>query len=120
VPCTYLAQRHPDYFEAPNEFRADRFVDKKPDPYAWIPFGGGARRCIGMAFALFEMRVVLATLLSRTEIVVPKKPARVALRSFMFAPKGGPKVMLQPRATTSTPSSRSVTSNESAGSAPST
>src|SRR5262249_40477661 len=53
VVCAYNAQRHPDYWDSPASFMPERFLDKKPDPYAWLPFGGGARRCIGMAFALF-------------------------------------------------------------------
>jgi cytochrome P450 len=94
VPCAFLAQRHPAYWDAPDELRPERFLDKdrKPDPYAFFPFGGGARRCIGMAFALYEMRVVLATLLSSVELRVPDKPAKVTLRSFLFAPSGGPRV----------------------------
>jgi cytochrome P450 len=97
IPCVYLAQRHPDYWDEPAAFRPERFLDKKPDPYAWIPFGGGARRCIGMAFALFEMRVVLATLLPRVRLRLPDKPATITLRSFLFAPSGGPRVIVEER-----------------------
>jgi cytochrome P450 len=97
MPCVYLAQRHPDYWDAPGEFRPERFLDKKPDPYAWFPFGGGARRCIGMAFALYEMRVVLATLLSRARLRLLDPPAKITLRSFLFAPSGGPPVVVEAR-----------------------
>jgi cytochrome P450 len=92
----YDAQRHPAYWEAPTEFRPARFLDAKPDPYAWLPFGAGSRRCIGMAFALFEARIVLATLLAERTLVLPVPPARVTLRSFFFAPSGGPRVVLRP------------------------
>jgi cytochrome P450 len=88
---------HPDFWEDPVEFRPERFLGKKPDPYAWLPFGGGARRCIGMAFALFEMRIVLATMLSRLKLRLPKEPAKVVLRSFLFAPEGGTKVVVEER-----------------------
>jgi cytochrome P450 len=98
IPCVYLVQRHPDFWEAPGELRPERFLDQKPDPYAWIPFGGGARRCIGILFALYEMRVVLATLLSRVRLSLPDRPAKVVLRSFMFAPSGGPRVIIEERA----------------------
>jgi cytochrome P450 len=97
IPCVYLVHRHPDYWEEPAAFRPERFLDKKPDPYAWIPFGGGARRCVGMAFALLEMRVVLATLLPRVRLRLPDKPARVLLRGFLFAPSGGPRVVVDER-----------------------
>ncbi|MGH7437753.1 MAG: cytochrome P450 [Polyangiaceae bacterium] len=92
----YDAQRHPAYWEAPSEFRPARFLDAKPDPYAWLPFGAGSRRCIGMAFALFEVRIVLATLLAERTLVLPGPPARVTLRSLFFAPSGGPRVVLRP------------------------
>jgi cytochrome P450 len=94
----YMAQRHPDYWDDPAEMRPSRFLDgKKVDPHAWLPFGGGARRCIGMAFALFEMRVVLASLLSRMRVRLPRGPAKVTLRSFLFAPEGGPRVVVEER-----------------------
>jgi cytochrome P450 len=96
LPQPYDAQRHPAYWEAPSEFRPARFLGAKPDPYAWLPFGAGSRRCIGMAFALFEARVVLATLLAERTLVLPAPPARVALRGNFFAPSGGPRVVLRP------------------------
>jgi cytochrome P450 len=95
VVCAHNAQRHPDYWDAPGELRPERFLEKKPDPYAWIPFGGGARRCIGMAFALFEAKVVLGTLLGEVAFRLPRPPAKVSLRSFMFAPAGGPEVVVE-------------------------
>jgi cytochrome P450 len=93
VPCVYLAQRHPAYWYAPGEFRPERFLAGKPHPFAWVPFGGGARRCIGMAFALYEMRVVLATLLPRASLRLTDGPAKVTLRSFIFAPSAGTRVV---------------------------
>ncbi len=51
--------QHPDRFDDPAVFRPERFVGEKPDTYAWIPFGGGVRRCIGAAFAQLEGRIVL-------------------------------------------------------------
>ena len=99
VMNVYTTQRNPEFWEAPAEMRPERFLDpaRKPDPYAWLPFGGGARRCIGMAFALLEMRVVLATLLPRVRLRLPRGPARVTLRSFIFAPEGGTRVVVEER-----------------------
>ncbi len=96
--CVYNVQRHPDFWDAPAELRPERFLDKKIDPYAWLPFGGGARRCIGMAFALMEMRVVLATLFARVTLRAPEPPPRIGLRGFLFAPQGGTKVVVDARA----------------------
>jgi cytochrome P450 family 138 len=59
----YLIHRDETLFPNPRRFDPDRFVGSRPDNYQWIPFGGGARRCIGAAFAQMEMNVVLRTLL---------------------------------------------------------
>jgi cytochrome P450 len=97
VPCIYNAQRHPDYWDEPGAFEPERFLGKKPNPYAWLPFGGGPHRCAGMAFALYEMRVVLATILSRMTLHVRGPLPAVALRSFTFAPKGSTPIVVHDR-----------------------
>jgi cytochrome P450 len=119
IPNVFMAHRHPDYWERPDAFEPERFLDKKPDPYAWLPFGGGARRCIGMAFALLEMRVVLATLFSELSIVPHGKPAGLTLRSFLFAPKGGRRIVVQDRHAAPPPrrSPRPATDERSVGGA---
>ena len=67
-----------DLFPEPDEFRPERFIDGKADTYTWIPFGGGTRRCVGAAFAQYEMRVILRAILERTELRAPDpKPERV-------------------------------------------
>jgi hypothetical protein len=53
----YLVHRRP----APARFDPTRFIGKKPDPTHYVPFGGGTRRCLGMAFATFEMKIVVAS-----------------------------------------------------------
>jgi cytochrome P450 len=73
------------------DFDPDRYVDAKPGTYSWIPFGGGRRRCLGAAFALFEMDVVLRTLLRHFELVpTSDAPERESFRGVAYAPaKGG-------------------------------
>jgi cytochrome P450 len=80
-----------DLFPEPEEFRPERFLEEKADNYAWIPFGGGVRRCIGAAFAEYEMRIVLRTILERAELSAPDpNPERVKVRNITLAPgKGG-------------------------------
>lgn len=78
---------HPDA----SRFDPDRYVEEKPPTYTWIPFGGGMRRCIGAAFAQFEMDVVLRTLLRQFELRPSGGPGeRWSFRGVAFAPaKGG-------------------------------
>jgi cytochrome P450 family 135 len=85
-----------DVFPAPEEFRPERFLDAKADNYAWIPFGGGVRRCIGAAFAEFEMRIVLREFVARAELTAPDpKPERVRIRNITLAPAEGTRVLLR-------------------------
>jgi cytochrome P450 len=84
-----------DLFPDPDEFRPERFLEGKADTYAWIPFGGGVRRCIGAAFAEYEMRVVLRAILERADLSAPDpKPERVGVRNITLAPGKGTRVSL--------------------------
>jgi cytochrome P450 len=84
-----------DLFPRPEEFRPERFIEEKADNYAWIPFGGGVRRCIGAAFAEYEMRIVLREFVTRAELSVPDpKPERVKVRNITLAPARGTRVRL--------------------------
>jgi cytochrome P450 len=65
APCIYLTHRRPDLWDEPTAFRPERFLAGAPEPYAFIPFGGGTRRCLGAAFATLEMREVLRAVAQR-------------------------------------------------------
>src|SRR4029077_1692149 len=61
TPSIYLTNRNPRVYEAPDEFRPERFLESGPETFSWIPFGGGIRRCIGAAFAQLERKLTLRT-----------------------------------------------------------
>jgi len=70
----WIMHRHPRYFDDPEKFRPERWLDGLADrlpPYAYFPFGGGPRRCIGQGFALMEAALVMATLAQRFRFVEP-------------------------------------------------
>jgi cytochrome P450 len=72
VPCIYLTNRNSRVYQAPDQFRPERFLANPPETFSWIPFGGGIRRCIGAAFAQLEMRLILRTVLSELEPKLPR------------------------------------------------
>ena len=68
-----LVQYDPELYPPdPQAFRPERFLDGAPEAYTWIPFGGGVRRCLGAAFALLEMKVVIGTIIARARLRAPR------------------------------------------------
>jgi cytochrome P450 len=99
APSMYLTHRRADLWDAPAEFRPERFLGKRPSPYEFFPFGGGNRACLGAAFATFEMKIVLARMLARLELrAVPGYRARIVRRGVAFAPSEGMPVVVERRA----------------------
>ena len=89
-PCIYLTHRRPDVWPEPETFKPERFVDRRVDPYTFFPFGGGLRHCLGAAFAGYEMKIVMARMLSRVVLHPdPSYTVRLVRRGITFAPSGG-------------------------------
>ena len=87
VPCIYLAHHRADTYPEPERFNPDRFITQKFSPSEFLPFGGGSRSCVGMALSLFEMKLVLATVLSNYDFQTNyDRPVRPVRRGITFVP----------------------------------
>lgn len=90
APCIYLAHRRADLWPEPRKFDPQRFIDSRPPPYAFFPFGGGTRRCIGAAFATCQAKVVIAEVLASVELaLVPGYEPSAVRSSIALAPSKG-------------------------------
>lgn len=91
----YLTHQREDLYPNPKEFKPERFLERQFSSYEFLPFGGGARRCPGEAFGLFEMKLVLATILSRYELaLVDRRPERPKPLGLNFPPARGLKMVI--------------------------
>jgi cytochrome P450 len=98
VGCVHLMQHDPAAYTEPERFRPERFLDAPPDAEAWMPWGGGRKRCPGHHLAMLEMRTVLRTIFERLEV----EPARARMetarwRTVIVTPGGGCRVVLRAR-----------------------
>ena len=86
-----LVQYDPQLYPPdPQIFRPERFLQGAPEAYTWIPFGGGVRRCLGAAFALLEMKVVIRTILAEARLRVARPASEKArFRGVTLLPSRG-------------------------------
>jgi cytochrome P450 len=97
-PCIYLVHHRPDIYPEPKRFKPERFLERQFSPYEYLPFGGGNRRCIGTAFAMFEMKLVLAKVLSRYSLeLAENSPVMPVRRGLTMAPAGGVRLVVKDR-----------------------
>lgn len=100
--CLYIngIHRRADLYDAPDEFRPERFLDTTPDPYHWLPFGGGINRCLGGHMAQFEARVLLREILREMTLVPTSDRDEIQTsQTVLLLPKGRAKVTLRRRET---------------------
>jgi len=96
LPAIAALHMRADLYPEPQEFRPERFIGAKADTYSWIPFGGGIRRCVGAAFAEFEMRIVLREFVTRAALrAADTTPEKVKVRNITLAPQHGAEVVLE-------------------------
>jgi len=90
APATVLAHHNPITYKEPELFRPERFIERSYSPFEYMPFGGGHRRCIGAAFASYEMAIVLGTIIKRYELeLVDSKPVVPKRRNVTIGPSSG-------------------------------
>jgi unspecific monooxygenase len=93
IPCIYLTHHREDLYPDSKQFKPERFLERQFTTSEFLPFGGGNRRCIGMAFALFEMKLVLATVLSQWQMeVADSEPVQPVRKGALLGPYGGVKM----------------------------
>jgi len=111
LPAIAVLHARPDLYDQPTEFRPERFLDRKAkarghrplagretESYAWIPFGGGVRRCIGASFAQVEMKTVLREVLRRVRLRAPsQRPERGVVRHVTVVPGRGARAIVTER-----------------------
>lgn len=97
APNIHLAHREPSAWPDPETFDPRRFIGTKVSPYSFLPFGGGSRRCLGMAFSLFEMRIVLAVLLRERDLRTASDRLVAERRGVVFTPSQGMPLLARPR-----------------------
>jgi cytochrome P450 len=90
IPCIYLAHRRQETYPNPEKFIPERFINQKFSSYEYLPFGGGYRGCIGAAFSLYEMKLILATILLRFNLeLANNRPVKPVRRGITIVPSGG-------------------------------
>jgi cytochrome P450 len=90
MPTIYLVHYREDLYPNAQQFKPERFLQRQYSPSEYLPFGGGSRRCLGYALAQLEMKLVLATILSKYQFALAEdKPVKIQRRGFTLAPTGG-------------------------------
>jgi unspecific monooxygenase len=95
MPSIYLVHYREDLYPNAQQFKPERFLGRQYSPYEYFPFGGGSRRCLGYSLAQLEMKLVLATILSKYELALAEdKPVKLQRRGFTLAPASGVRMVM--------------------------
>ncbi|MEL6603863.1 MAG: cytochrome P450 [Cyanobacteria bacterium J06614_10] len=94
--CIFLTHQREDLYPDPQAFRPERFLERKFSPYEFIPFGNGARRCVGEALAQYELKLAVATMVANYEFeLASDKPEKPSRRGVTLAPANGVPILLK-------------------------
>lgn len=103
LPSIYLVHYREDLYPNPSEFKPERFLERQYSASEYFPFGGGNRRCLGYALAQLEIKLVLATVLSRYQLALAEdQPVKLQRRGFTLAPAGGVRMVMTGKRTIAT------------------
>ena len=92
----YLVHHRPDLYPDPETFRPERFLNQAPGAFTWVPFGGGARRCVGASFATLEMKSVISTVLRRVSMRPARREReRIKMRNIILTPAHRTRVVVE-------------------------
>jgi unspecific monooxygenase len=92
-PCSHLVHRREELYPDPGKFRPERFLERQYAAHEWFPFGGGGRMCLGMSFAMYEMKIVLSTLFAAVTMTRPPGSRSLPVRrGIALAPNDGTRV----------------------------
>jgi cytochrome P450 family 110 len=92
---TYATHYRSDLYPQPQQFQPERFLERQYSPYEFVPFGGGARGCTGQVLVMFEIKLILATILSRYQLALAgRRPEKIQRRHFMLGPAHGVKMII--------------------------
>jgi len=95
APTVYLVHYREDLYPQAHQFQPERFLEHQYSPAEYFPFGGGSRRCLGYALAQLEMKLILATILSKYQLALAEdKPVKPQRRGFTLAPVGGVRMVM--------------------------
>ncbi len=95
MPSIYLVHYREDLYPNAQQFKPERFLERQYSPSEYFPFGGGSRRCLGYALAQLEMKLVLATILSKYQLALAEaQPVKLQRRGFTLAPAGGVRMVM--------------------------
>jgi cytochrome P450 len=97
APSIYLVHHRASLYPDPYRFRPERFLAFKPSPSEWLPFGGGLRKCIGAAFAIYEMKMVLAAMLPRVDARLATDRITPTRRAITITPSEGMPIVVTAR-----------------------
>lgn len=95
MPTIYLVHYREDLYPNAQQFKPERFLERQYSPFEYFPFGGGSRRCVGYALAQLEMKLILAKILSKYQLVLAEsEPVKLQRRGFTLAPTGGVRMVM--------------------------